>query len=258
MDEACMICQEPVFNPFLDFGSSQIYRCRKCGLGKRVPFVLKSGYGDDFAGRVGRYEVWERIYNRIYGLLERFKEPGNLLDIGCAEGTSLLIGQKRGWEAEGIEVSQKAVDFGKKHFGLDIKRGDFEAIDDFGRKHYDVVVLNHLLEHLESPKSALVKARTLLKDGGLVFVGTPNVDSFWAKLLRERWFPWQPEQHLWHFQMKHLNSLLKSAGFGPVYRSSVAIFEPYVSLRKRIKETASVVLAPFGLGEGLVVIGEKR
>ncbi|MGO8658935.1 class I SAM-dependent methyltransferase, partial [Rhizobium ruizarguesonis] len=59
---------------------------------------------------------------------------------------------------------------------------------DYGDRHFDACVFWDVLEHLESPRSALLRAHDTLSPGGLVFVKGPILNS--AKGIFTDLTPW--------------------------------------------------------------------
>jgi SAM-dependent methyltransferase len=109
-----------------------------------------------------------------YDLLERFPRPGNrLLEVGCATGQFLQEGVRRGWQATGIEVSRWAASRCRQVLGPVVIVGRFEDLA-IPPNAFDVMVMTHVLEHLESPRRALRRAWSVLVDGGLLLVEVPN------------------------------------------------------------------------------------
>lgn len=52
---------------------------------------------------------------------------------------------------------------------------------------FDVIVLRHVLEHIEQPSALLQDISTSLASQGRLIVEVPFAGSFWRKLMRERW-----------------------------------------------------------------------
>jgi SAM-dependent methyltransferase len=136
-------------------------------------------------------------------------EKGRVLDIGCAEGSFLLHFRERGWSTVGIEPSSFAV-YGRQAYGLDIRHGSFDAVD-LPAGAFDLVTALRVLEHVEGPREDLVRIRTLLKPGGLLYLEVPDV---WKPRHDPREF--LGAQHLRLFTAGSLRALLRRAGFTPI------------------------------------------
>lgn len=72
-----------------------------------------------------------------------------------------------------------------------------------------------VIEHTRDPLAVVTRAWDLLKPGGTLFVAIPSLDSWSAKLMRQRWMEFKAE-HLFYFDSATLESLLVRAGFEAV------------------------------------------
>jgi 2-polyprenyl-3-methyl-5-hydroxy-6-metoxy-1,4-benzoquinol methylase len=118
-----------------------------------------------------------------------------ILDVGCATG-AFAAGLKAAWsergaplEIWGVELDPAAADRAEV---LDrVVTGDAVAVAaDLPAGHFDVVVLNDILEHLVAPEDLLAALRPLLVPGGCVVASLPNVRHFphlWDLVVRGRW-----------------------------------------------------------------------
>jgi SAM-dependent methyltransferase len=68
-----------------------------------------------------------------------------------------------------------------------------------------------LLEHLPDPHAELAECRRVLKDGGLLAIRTPLVDSIYAKLKGPGWY--FGLEHLAYYSIATLKRLAESEGF---------------------------------------------
>jgi hypothetical protein len=69
-----------------------------------------------------------------------------------------------------------------------------------------------VVEHLPDPRATLRAAASLLREGGLLYLLTPDVESVSARLLRSRWWGLRPA-HLYYFSPATLSALLGQVGF---------------------------------------------
>lgn len=93
-------------------------------------------------------------------------EPINILELGCGTGAVITECQRRNLAKNyiGVDYTQEAIDYMQKHSeGIETMQGDITDpnFDIVGT--YDVVVLTHVLEHLENPAHFLDATRRLLK-----------------------------------------------------------------------------------------------
>jgi SAM-dependent methyltransferase len=143
--------------------------------------------------------------------VERRREAGKLLDVGCGKGGFLRAARDRGWRCFGVEISPQASDDARR-MGLDVATGRFEDVH-YPDGFFDVITMYHVLEHLHDPREALSKAYQLLKSEGLLVVAVPNFDSLQARIFRQRWYHLDAPRHLYHSTPRTLKMLLHEAGF---------------------------------------------
>ncbi len=137
--------------------------------------------------------------------------PLRILDIGCGFGDLLLYWQSKGAEARGIDFDMRAVELARK-LGLTVMHGD-PLKNNITMESFDVVVLNHSLEHFPSPLAILHKVRKLLTSPGEVHIAVPNIASGGFQILRQNWEGIRLPVHFWFFEPETIIQLLKRAGF---------------------------------------------
>jgi 2-polyprenyl-3-methyl-5-hydroxy-6-metoxy-1,4-benzoquinol methylase len=59
--------------------------------------------------------------------------------------------------------------------------------------------MNNLIEHVRDPVQELIKARSLLKDNGVIFIETPNTDSWDFKVFNRYWGGLHTPRHTFLF-----------------------------------------------------------
>lgn len=135
-----------------------------------------------------------------------------LLDVGCGNGAFLEIANALGWDAVGIEPDPKAVEASRKR-GVKVRQGDIRALDGQAER-YDVITMNHVIEHVHAPAVLLEACFRLLKTGGLLWINTPNLGSAGHSLYGPYWRGLEPPRHLILFTWNSLELILTTVGFG--------------------------------------------
>ena len=114
----------------------------------------------------------EKVENFMFKELP--SNPGNLLDLGCGEGTVTLELIKKGANVKGVDFSsvaiKKAVSKGIDAFENDL---DKEGIP-FKDKTFDVVWAGDIIEHVFDPIFLLEEISRVLKLQGIVLISIPN------------------------------------------------------------------------------------
>ena len=102
-----------------------------------------------------------------------------LLDCGCWDGKNTikygnLVGTKNLY---GVEIHGKSLIEAKKK-GIKAKLGNLNEKLPFPDNTFDVAVAYHVIEHLVNVRSFVSEIHRVLKKGGYVIIGTPNLASW--------------------------------------------------------------------------------
>ncbi|MBI4432245.1 MAG: methyltransferase domain-containing protein [Candidatus Omnitrophica bacterium] len=205
----------------------KIVRCASCGLVYAVPSSLNE-IKMDYAQMVDPdYLEQERGRRAQAGIvlkrIARYKRGGRILDIGCGPGFFLDEAKKKGWDVAGVDLSAWAKSYNRDNFGIEVFQGSLEEAH-FPDRSFDVVVMMDVIEHLDDPKAILTEIRRILKNDGVLYVSTPDIQSVLSRLLRAKWWGIN-KYHLFYFSRKTLERLFQVVGFKKLrYASYPRIF----------------------------------
>lgn len=130
-----------------------------------------------------------------------------VLDFGCGNGGMLPRIQSHGAEPEGLEVNPAAGAIAREA-GFTV----YPALDEIpADRQYDVIVSNHVLEHVRDPSSTLEQVRRFLRPGGTLVLKLP-IDDVRAKLQRG-WSREDVDHHLHTWTPRLLANTLFEAGY---------------------------------------------
>jgi 2-polyprenyl-3-methyl-5-hydroxy-6-metoxy-1,4-benzoquinol methylase len=254
MIETCPVCGAD--NPKLlfkatpiDYSSNKLYdiaKCQACGHG----FTISAQYhAEDYEG--GSYDAkekfWHRLVKPLLTGLERSKisyfrtldkKKPAILEIGSGKGRFIKMLTEKGYSAYGIEPSRRSFEVARSQgcdtiFNCTIQQ--MHAIPDLNRK-YDLVILWHVLEHLEDPSENLNLLKGFLSAKGAIIVAVPNFDSWQATGGKSDWYHLDPSRHVSHFTPGSLNVLAKNNSlevkkifFNSFYQDCVGEIMTYVN-----------------------------
>jgi 2-polyprenyl-3-methyl-5-hydroxy-6-metoxy-1,4-benzoquinol methylase len=119
--------------------------------------------------------------------------------------------RRRGWEVTGVDTSPAAAAAADRAFGIAVHVGELADVALPGGS-YDLVRLNHVIEHLRDPAATMRVIARLLAPGGLLYVGTPNVESLAFRWNGRRWPGIEVPRHLWLFSPATLTRAIEQAG----------------------------------------------
>lgn len=145
-----------------------------------------------------------------------------LLDVGCGNGSYLAAMRELGWEVVGLEKSVHAVQQARARFDLDIHVGSACDWEDPGLGTFDLITSWQVLEHIEAPRRALARLRTLLAPGtGRLLLTVPNCRSLGARVFGSDWIGWDLPRHVTHFSKETICRMLAAEGYQVVYAHTI-------------------------------------
>lgn len=199
--------------------------------------------------------MFRDLFQKVVAFISRFRTDGKLVDVGAGVGLLVDEARKAGYDAYGLEPSKAAVIAAKKYFGIRLANSVFSKKT---VENPDIVVLNHVLEHVPEPDKLIDEIHQVLRPKGLLIIGLPNFGSVLAQLKKGRWQSLIPNQHRWHFTRKTLDVLVIPRGFVRLGLSSSDHDRSMHPIWKRpfyaILDTISIMTAT---GEAILVAYEK-
>ncbi len=244
----CLLCGSENLRMYHRDGAGiAIFRCRSC----RVQFMNPQYTDAHLAEYYSRYtreepewdEALTYLHDSHLALLESYlPSKGKLLDVGAGKGHLLRVALRRGWSAEGYEIDAALAGKLAGKIGTRVRSGDFAAIE-WRDGQFDAVAMHHVLEHVKNPEGYLRAIRRMLRDGGILFLAVPNINSLSSrmKLLMEKAGVrrknvgkyYDTGHHLLYFTPATLKETLACFGFQPLFLRSGHRVRPRQSPIKR-------------------------
>lgn len=169
-------------------------------------------------------------------LQKNIPKNAKILDVGCAFGDLLSLLDRDNFITYGIDISHYALSKAKKITKAQLALGDLNKSLPYKDDFFDAVFALDIIEHLESPYRFLLELHRVLKKDGIVFVQTPNINSFFEKIYKDKWFAYSDETHLHLFNRKSLQFLLQKCGFSVLHNQTISAPFPKF-LRTLVKNT---------------------
>lgn len=215
----CVLCNNHKFDLNFIIDRWSIVTCSFCGLSRtegKINVDYKNYEQDqkytDFA------PLFRNIFLKRYKIITSFKDSqGKILEIGSSTGELLDIFSKNGWDAWGVEPSHSSRLAKSKK--LKILNTTFEKAK-LEESFFDVVVINHTLEHVDNPLLVLEKSYKVLKKGGIIYIDVPNFASLSAKIAGKNWKFLHPWEHTYHFTPLSLEKCLSKVNLSVIWQSS--------------------------------------
>lgn len=207
----CNKCElEEVFNKPDNKDLSDLYAARQVKIWK--DFDFKNFY-KDFRDSINnpKRDQFINILKRTQKVTK--KNSLNILEIGCAKGPLIDWANHNGHFAMGIESSLVISDFLRERANLDIQFIDSNDYTKLKRGNFDLIYLEHSLEHHSNLDITLKSLRKKLLENGIIHIRVPNHGSHVAINKKLEWLNYSPPHHLYFFNKRNLKYALESNNF---------------------------------------------
>lgn len=219
-----------------------LHRCLSCQSGflwpRPDPAVMASFYPDDYHayhpdhGVVASLLVSLRSKGRAGYYNKLAPGKGHLFDVGagdCRHFDALKVHSELLFS--GVDLKPEMVEKAQAR-GYDVTLGMLETMDivpHVGR--YDIVSMNHVIEHVLDPDVLLRRSLALLKPGGYVVGQLPTSSCWELKVFGRYWGGHHYPRHLQAISRDGLAGALTRAGFADVRVMSVPHVQTALSVQ---------------------------
>lgn len=227
---ACPCCDSTARHVWFKNSDVHLYRCAGCGVMYQDPqpeltVLLDRSYNQDYFSSCQQQlpSQAEALRPRLFAaekLLATSLVP-TALDVGSGVGAFMQAARTHGWQVVGLEPSPFAVQYCREQLGLEVTHGTLDDPVTFSHL-FDVVNLNHVLEHFQHPQANLKRIRELLRPGGILMLEVPR-EGKWASQLLHWVSAWKGASraarpaftivHMCIFTPASLRRLLERCGF---------------------------------------------
>jgi SAM-dependent methyltransferase len=196
-------------------------------------------------------EEWDQQVRNLAYITDVLAQmrPGSILDVGCGPGF-LLSAVDKAWERYGVDVSKKALDYCARY--ANVSCGDLPSLR-FPDGKFDVIVMNHVIEHLGAPLEYIAEARRILRREGLFIVATPDFDSGCARRFRSRFRMLHDSGHVSLFTAFSLVKMLEDYGFSMIHVEYPFFETAYFTKENMLRMFDTTSVSPPFYGNHVVV-----
>lgn len=154
-------------------------------------------------------DTWFTEFQYLYRLPV---QGAKLLDFGCGSDAFLNSAREQGWQTLGMDFSEQAVNqvHQSGHKAYLVSPAAWDEIADHS---LDFVRMNHVLEHIYSPREVLSVIKAKMKPGATLHIALPNPNSITARIFRSRWWGLECPRHVILYSPAGLKHLLRELGF---------------------------------------------
>jgi len=214
--QACYLCGSREIQKLKGYEEHQLVKCSKCSFVFMHRIPTTNELIDYYSVYVyqNEKEVSEATKFSMENLVKQFepyRKNNRILDVGCGEGWILEIARKDNWNVYGTEYSSSAVKICEAR-GIKMYPGVLDPTK-MDINEFDVILSLDTVEHINNPKQDFGNMNKLLRKGGLLYVTTPNFNSYLRFILKKKYNIIKYPEHLGYYTKKTLNLLLTDTGF---------------------------------------------
>ena len=215
----CKVCNNRSnFDLAFEKQDLQIVRCRECSFVFIPPYFRKQIQYTDYKDESVLEQIrlgndWLKIqrHRLRFKAIRKYKPTGKLFDLGVGWGHFLQTAKLLGYETEGIEISKMPFIYAKEDLKLNVQHIDFFDLE-VKEGDYDILTMWDVLEHIDDCDKVIEKCSYMIKEGGIIVIQVPQIDSFFAKKYKEKW-KMMGLDHVNYFSKKTITNLLERNGF---------------------------------------------
>src|SRR3989344_1794219 len=159
----------------------------------------------------------------------------NLLDIGSGHGYILEEAKKKNISPLGIEPSLKLY---KETEGKSSVMN--MNLDEFSKKNilkFDFITLSHVIEHLQNINILPDMLDKILNDNGIIFIETPNYDSWLRRIEKCEYIFLTPPDHTYVLSIKTIQEIFKRKKWKIIFKTTFSYPEHLIGILRRLKYT---------------------
>ncbi|MEK7169183.1 MAG: class I SAM-dependent methyltransferase [Patescibacteria group bacterium] len=215
-------------------------------------------------------KLFKNIFKKRYNIISKFiKKPRTVLDIGCSNGVFLdLYNNSETWGVEPSTIANSLRSTAHRIINTYFEKAKLPD------NYFDLVIMNHTLEHVKDAEIVLAKVYRLLKKDGILFIDVPNAGGLGSKLLGDKWPYRLPDEHTYQFTKESLFGLIEDSGFKILHwESRSGLFElasplldlwlSLITLKKRFITNLltipySLITTSLNMGDSMSIIGKKE
>jgi predicted SAM-dependent methyltransferase len=234
----CRICGSTFTEKFIFkemmFGFRDLFNyatCGNCGAlqALKIPSNIDKYYPSDYVSFTQTTPLLKRqpILKRLFGglrLKQKYKTSSSflldylrpiqatpsakILDIGCGKGALICELFNLGFEnVTGVDkFIPEEVDHG---YGVRVFK---KELTELCANNYDLLIMHHVLEHVDNQVAELKDCHRLLKSDGILMISIPLLGKAW-EIYRDNWVQLDAPRHYVLHTMKSIYLLAERTGF---------------------------------------------
>jgi SAM-dependent methyltransferase len=150
---------------------------------------------------------WYRRHLVVYEWIGARVLGQRVLDMACGEGYGSEVLSRSAASVLGVDGNPEAHEHARLRYVRENLRFEWGAVETYGEPgSFDAVVFLQTIEHVQDPEAVLRHFRSLLSEGGIAYVSTPNVLTLAPEGAAKSSNPW----HLREYRAEEFRELCAS------------------------------------------------
>ena len=151
---------------------------------------------------------FRRAANYVHTFRDVLDPAKHVLDVGAGSGEFAYLMTRLGKTVKGIEPNSGYAAYCREALGLDVQTAHLSP-DLFSPGQFDLIRLNHVLEHLNDPIKHLGQIACWLTPRGMLYIEVPNIEAYCREKSRGGMFHFA---HIFNFNPWTLRTCAGLAG----------------------------------------------
>lgn len=209
-----------IMGPSFPETPSFIAKCTNCGLlymdtgatqKDFLDYYKHGAVAPKYYDMFGKADI-DDYYLHLYKLIEPYiDKQSSILDIAGAWGEFASYMKALGYEdITDLDPEERCISYAREH-GVKTLRADSTDMHDVKENRFDLVILNHSLEHILDVESTMSNIGRVLKDNGCLFIEIPDVEGYADEEAAP--FNFLTYEHVLHMSMNDIDNLAGIYGY---------------------------------------------
>ncbi len=249
----CLLCDSGDLRCMPGYEKDHLVSCEKCSFvfsnlrpSREELDKVYGAYSRDFERTPGTISKMEQTAS----FLKNLSGAKNVLDIGCGDGEFLKIFRNLGCAVFGSEYDSATEEVCRKK-GIHMLGGGLmpSVVAPHESTQFDLAIFTEVIEHINNPLEVINHISGLLKNGGYLYITTPNFSSLERRVLKGQWGMIAYPEHISFYSPKTLDQILRKSGYEKVFlkTENISIFRIIQFLNEKRSGGAGKKLDPEGI-----------
>lgn len=213
----CVLCAHKKLKLVFKRQFYEIVQCQKCSFAmlKNYPILqeTKKIYQKEYFNDKISPEFLFDAQKKITIIKDYLSPSDKILDFGCGTGNFIKIAKKNHFSLFGYDISNYAAKIVSKKYHIPCFSSNL-SYKTFKKGYFDAITCFDVIEHAPNFKKIIDFFYLWLKPQGLLFLTTPNIKGWDAKIFGRFWYGYQKiPEHINYFSPQSISFLIEKSGF---------------------------------------------